>query len=829
MITPSRFRAFAVVVLFLVIVPTATAKYSGGSGTVQDPYRIGTPADLIALGETPGDYDKHFVLTADIDLDPNLPGRKAFDRSVIAPDTDPGDHTSGGGPLFTGPSFTGVLEGNSHKISHLTVRAQAYGGLFGHLASRAEVRDLALVDALIVCSPGGALAASSTGTITRCYSTGAVVSGSRAGGLVGQNDGAVAQCYSVATVDGVVYLGGLVGYNDLAGIVSQCYSAGAVGVGDEPTHVGGLVGYNLGIVVNCYSTATVSGYSQIASEGSPENVGVGGLVGSTEFGYVSCCYSTGRVLGRDTLVGLVGTVVRRLDTVTRSFFDVQASGGWWPSDYSGTPGLTTREMQDIRTYQNAGWDFVNETANGTSQIWQMPPGGGYPILAALGGYTPPRLRGMGRPEDPYLISDATEIGAMVHYGPCAHYRLVASIDLSGIRWPTSVIPWFGGTFDGQGHTISNLRIERGCYLGLFGRVASAADVRDLGVVDVAIGDPECVGARVGGLVGANMGSISGCYATGRVSSTDRWSVFIGGLVGENAGALAQCSGTVAVRGDEYVGGLAGCNSYGIGVTDCHSTGAVKGHDFVGGLLGDNGGPVLRCFSGGVITGNNNVGGLAGRNWGSLTRCYTDSTVDITGNDNVGGLVGYNLGPVTQCNSSPTISASSNVGGLVGYNRASITQCYVLPGVLLGTEGVGGLTGINEGTIADSYVGYAGPYLVRYRVQGEFSVGGLVGINRNPPESRARISNCYAAAEVVGTQLVGGLLGQNAYGDVTGCFWDIETSRQRGSAGGTGKTTSQMKTIRTYSLAGWDFLSIWSMPSVPGSAGDYPHLQWEAYH
>ena len=66
------------------------AKYSGGTGEPNDPYQIATAADLIALGETPDDYDKHFILTADIDLDPNLPGRKVFDKAVIAP-ADPND------------------------------------------------------------------------------------------------------------------------------------------------------------------------------------------------------------------------------------------------------------------------------------------------------------------------------------------------------------------------------------------------------------------------------------------------------------------------------------------------------------------------------------------------------------------------------------------------------------------------------------------------------------------------------------------------------------------------------------------------------------------
>ena len=59
----------------------AQRKYWGGSGTAEDPYQIATAEDLIALGETAQDYDKHFVLTADIDLDPNLPGRKVFDKA----------------------------------------------------------------------------------------------------------------------------------------------------------------------------------------------------------------------------------------------------------------------------------------------------------------------------------------------------------------------------------------------------------------------------------------------------------------------------------------------------------------------------------------------------------------------------------------------------------------------------------------------------------------------------------------------------------------------------------------------------------------------------
>lgn len=86
----ARMIPVLMVVCFLTL--PAPAQYSGGTGEPNDPYQIATAADLIALGETPDDYDKHFILTADIDLDPNLPGGRVFDKAVIAPDTNPNDY-----------------------------------------------------------------------------------------------------------------------------------------------------------------------------------------------------------------------------------------------------------------------------------------------------------------------------------------------------------------------------------------------------------------------------------------------------------------------------------------------------------------------------------------------------------------------------------------------------------------------------------------------------------------------------------------------------------------------------------------------------------------
>ena len=282
-------------------------KYSGGTGEANDPYQIATAADLIALDETPADYDKHFVLTADIDLDPNLPGRKVFDKAVIAPDTNLAKES------FQGTPFTGVFDGNGHTVSHLTISGWDYLGLFGWLNWQAGVKNLGVVDVDI------------TG------------SGSSIGGLVGCNECRVTQCYSTGIVSGGWFIGGLVGGSD-------CYDAA---------------------VTQCYSTAAVSGQSY-----------VGGLVGYDEYGTVTQCYSTGAVRGTGQSVGgLVGG--DDYGTVTACFWDAQTSG---QAKSAGGTGKTTAEMQTAKTFLDAGWDFVGETANGTEDIWWILEGKDYPRL-----------------------------------------------------------------------------------------------------------------------------------------------------------------------------------------------------------------------------------------------------------------------------------------------------------------------------------------------------------------------------------------------------------------------------------------------------------------
>jgi hypothetical protein len=308
-------------------------KYGGGSGTSEDPYQIATAADLIALGDSPEDYGKHFILTDDIDLDPNLPVRKVFDKAVIAPGWE--------------TPFNGVFDGNAHTISNLTIKGMDHLGLFGILGFEAEVRDLGVVNVNITGSGNGigGLVGASESSVVNCYSTGSVNGSEFVGGLVGSNlDGHVKTCFANSIVTGTMCVGGLAGYNACGGFgcwpdsgITNCYVTGTV-AGSES--VGGLVGVNgcrsdfspcTGLVTNCHSASGVSGI-----------INTGGLVGSNTDPW-----------GREGVV-------------TACFWDTQTSG---QATSAGGTGKTTAEMQMASTFLDAGWDFVNVWGIGENQTY----------------------------------------------------------------------------------------------------------------------------------------------------------------------------------------------------------------------------------------------------------------------------------------------------------------------------------------------------------------------------------------------------------------------------------------------------------------------------
>jgi probable HAF family extracellular repeat protein len=608
------------------------AKYSGGTGEPNDPYQIATAEDLMLLGESPKDYDKHFILTADIDLNLNLPGRKVFGRAVIAQDVNDAS------PGFDGAPFTGVFDGNGHMISHLTITGDWYLGLFGRLDAGAKISNLGL-EAVDVNGTGhyiGGLVGISgslidkRAVVTNCYSTGKVTGTEKVGGLVGGSVGGIITCYSTCEVKGEQTVGGLMGSNGFSdlfgGTLVNSYSTGMISADHR---VGGLVGANGGLIITSYSTATVNGTGVHVGGLAGDDYGiiimscstgavtgnryVGGFAGQS-YGQIVASYSAGAVSGNEYVGGFVGDSF--FGRITTSFWDIESSG---QAASAGGTGLTTAKMQDIETYLTAGWDFVNETGNGICDYWQISPGD-YPKL-----HYPVMPEGLGTAQEPYLIRDVRDLGT-VWFNPVAHYSLEASIDLSGMTWAMAVVPWFTGTFDGNKNVISNLRIQGSDYLGLFGQLGSDAKIYDFGLETVDVNGT----ADVGGLAGCNDGgSLSRCYSSGTVNGTGGR---VGGLVGSSSGTVSNCNTAISISGTGwFVGGLVGSN--GGNISNCYSIGITSGQGFVGGLVGSNyrdsinkgssEGSIAASYSAGMVSGNEHVGGLVGGFGGPVYNSFWD--------------------------------------------------------------------------------------------------------------------------------------------------------------------------------------------------------------
>jgi hypothetical protein len=267
-----------------ILCSATNAKYSGGTGEPNDPYQIADVNDLMTLANNAGDYNKCFILTADIDLDPNLPGNKVFTTAVIAPDFNNKNL------IFDGVVFTGVFDGDKHKILKLTIDTNGVGndylGLFGFINSDAIIKDIGFQNVRITngnnsCYLGG-LVGQNEGNINNCFLNGLVTSGgcysSYIGGLVGKNNGNTNYCYSIGTITGGFAwgVGSLVGTN--MGNVSNCYSTSNITFGRDGISVcgvedfGGLVGTNGSNITNSYFTGIVTAKGWLGN--------IGGLVGS---------------------------------------------------------------------------------------------------------------------------------------------------------------------------------------------------------------------------------------------------------------------------------------------------------------------------------------------------------------------------------------------------------------------------------------------------------------------------------------------------------------------------------------------------------------------
>lgn len=245
--------------------------------------------------------------------------------------------------------------------------------------------------------------------------------------------------------------------------------------------------------------------------------------------------------------------------------------------------------------------------------------------------------------------------------------LEADITLEGYDFRP--IPSFGGTFLGNGHTISGLELTDSSYpSGLFGVLQSSAVVQGLNV-------------------------------TGAVTPTGDKS-HVGGIVGENHGTIQSCTFTGTVIGNTYTGGIVGHNTLTGTIKDCRATGEVIGKNMTGGIVGYNEGAVSQCVNGSLV---NTISLDPSVSLSELNTLFTADlgllptfdTINIA--SDTGGIAGYSTGMILGCENNAVVGYAHvgyNVGGIVGRNSGHLANCQN-SGAVYGRKEVGGIAGQME--------------------------------------------------------------------------------------------------------------------------------------
>ncbi|MCS7464046.1 Ig-like domain-containing protein [Paenibacillus doosanensis] len=265
--------------------------------------------------------------------------------------------------------------------------------------------------------------------------------------------------------------------------------------------------------------------------------------------------------------------------------------------------------------------------------------------------------GDGSLEHPFVILTAEDLDN-VRYSPNSNYKLGADIDLSSFaNWVPIGTPGssFGGSFDGDHYTISNLTIDSSLSnLGLFGYAQSAtagstlATIKHVRLENVQI-TSRSSNANVGGLAGCTDAwtAVDDVSVSGEITGAGSW---VGGITGQSINKMSNSDAHVHINGNfKYAGGLAGYNTYGI--TESYATGDVTvtgNFNYAGGLVGEELGDVSNSYATGRIEASNpgsSIGGLIGFIGRNMMNSYASGTlIKAAGSGYIGGLVGDEVTP-----------------------------------------------------------------------------------------------------------------------------------------------------------------------------------------
>jgi len=555
----------------------------------------------------------------------------------------------------------------------------------------------------------------SNSIIENCYNAGNVFgNGKSIGGICGDNGATLQDCYNVGNVNGKFNVGGIVGGSSGSGNtiwIKDCYNRGNV-IGDTKDigGIGGYIGYSL--VENCYSQATVSGNTNVGgicgnsnkvdfqNAYYDSNLYTGNAIGylkdatteKTE-GKPSQAFESGEItylLQADREEPVWGQILFGNDVQTypvlggEKVYQVTEYKGCIES--TGIAGTTYNNANapvfEPHVYENGfcticsayepavlttgKYDIdVNGEITDSDEAYEIGNAGQLYWFAGLVNGTLTDGTAQNLKANVVLTADITvnedlltsintdDDGNVTNGSSFKAWRPMGMADEKG-----NLTGWYTGIFDGNGHSISGLYVNRdeaaddvhtwfkSC-IGLFGYYSGVT--RNLSVLDSYMRGKDCIG----GICGYNDG-----------------------------GTIQNCYSAATVCGDSYIGGICGRSEGDSIIENCYNTGYVYGATrSIGGICGDNSATLQGCYNVGNVNGKFYVGGIVGESSGSgntiwIKDCYNRGNVigdtkDIGG---IGGYIGYSL--VENCYSQATVSGNTNVGGICGNsNKVDFQNAY----------------------------------------------------------------------------------------------------------------------------------------------------------
>lgn len=554
---------------------------------------------------------------------------------------------------------------DSCSVTNIEITGSTIGGIMN--SNYGTATNLTVSNSTITSTNcAGGIVYSSSAFLNNCTATDCSITGKNyVGGIAGISRSFISNSSVTAQISGNNYIGGIAGSLTLTDEMNfpeniedqenKFNWTNCEITGNE--YVGGLYGSTSlpSLHPTCeytrysFTTGTVTGTSY-----------VGGLVGDNySKSCFSECYTTATITG-ETNTGIISGD-NYAGTYFRVYYDSDKAGdiptlGSDPTASIAT-GLTTEEFADKSKLE--GFQF--------GKVWTLAIDEAIDEATRpyfIKDYGPKFSGGDGSYKNPFLISNLDDLRALSESEDIwrGNYNFMQTADIDA----TDTKNWnegkgfnpigelynyvenqypFTGRYTGQGHSISNLTINRPDenYVGLFGAAQGFIDSLHLKKVSVE-GKNYC-----GGMFGLHSGNFKNLSVQGTVTGNDT----IGGIAGKTDkypapgtmyGYVDNSFSDVIVTGNNYVGGISGYS--GSKFTQCYSTSSVTGKRHVGGIAGYGVFAFNNCFVAGEVTGNECVGGVIG----TVQFVYSSQniyvTTSISGKSDKGAIVGDNMSSTT---------------------------------------------------------------------------------------------------------------------------------------------------------------------------------------